>query len=90
MAIASYYGTGRRKSSIARVYLFPGNGKITINNREIDDYFGLETLKLIIRQPLELTSLVSRFDIKANVCGGGVHGPGRRDKARYLKGAFAG
>ena len=55
MDIAKYYGTGRRKSSVARVYLMPGTGKITINKRDIDDYFGLDTLKLIVRQPLELT-----------------------------------
>ena len=54
MAVARYYGTGRRKSSVARVYLVPGNGNITINKRSIDDYFGLETLKLIVRQPLSL------------------------------------
>ena len=56
MAAARYYGTGRRKSSVARVYLVPGNGKITINKRDIDEYFGLETLKVIVRQPLELTA----------------------------------
>ena len=60
MAAARYYGTGRRKSSVARVYLVPGNGKITINKRDIDEYFGLETLKLIVRQPLELTE-TARF-----------------------------
>lgn len=74
MAIARYYGTGRRKSSVARVYLLPGKGKITINKRDIDDYFGLETLKLIIRQPLELTSVTSKFDISVNVHGGGFTG----------------
>ena len=74
MALAQYYGTGRRKSSVARVYLLPGNGKITINKRDIDDYFGLETLKLIIRQPLELTKTTARFDIKVNVYGGGYTG----------------
>ena len=74
MALARYYGTGRRKSSIARVYLLPGNGKITINKRDIDDYFGLETLKLIIRQPLELTDSLSKFDIRVNVYGGGFTG----------------
>ncbi len=71
---ARYYGTGRRKSSVARVYLVPGNGKITINKRDIDEYFGLDTLKLIIRQPLELTSMSGRFDVKVNVCGGGCTG----------------
>ena len=74
MTVARYYGTGRRKSSVARVYLMPGTGKITINKRDIDDYFGLETLKLIIRQPLELTSTTARFDIKVNVHGGGYTG----------------
>ncbi len=74
MAAASYYGTGRRKSSVARVYLVPGNGKITVNKRDIDDYFSLETLKLIIRQPLELTGMTSKFDVKVNVFGGGFTG----------------
>jgi len=74
MAAVSYYGTGRRKSSVARVYLVPGNGKITINKRDIDDYFGLETLKLIIRQPLELTSTGGSYDVKVNVFGGGYTG----------------
>ncbi len=74
MTAARYYGTGRRKSSVARVYLFPGNGKITINKRDIDDYFGLETLKLIVRQPLELTGVLDKFDVKVNVYGGGTTG----------------
>jgi len=74
MAGASYYGTGRRKSSVARVYLTPGGGTITVNKRSIDDYFGLETLKLIIRQPLELTGTTGKFDIKINVFGGGFTG----------------
>ena len=74
MSAARYYGTGRRKSSVARVYLVPGNGKITINKRDIDDYFGLETLKLIIRQPLELTITTTKFDILVNVKGGGTTG----------------
>ena len=74
MALARYYGTGRRKSSIARVYLLPGTGKITVNKRDIDDYFGPETLKLIIRQPLELTSLTGRYDVRVNVKGGGFTG----------------
>ena len=69
------YGTGRRKSSVARVHLFPGGtGKITVNNRDIDDYFGLDTLKLIIRQPLVTTSNLDKFDIEATVTGGGVTG----------------
>jgi len=74
MAEARYYGTGRRKSSVARVYLIPGNGKITINKRDIDDYFGLDTLKLIVRQPLELTGMLDKFDVKVNVYGGGTTG----------------
>ena len=69
------YGTGRRKSSVARVHLFPGGtGKITINNRDIDDYFGLDTLKLIVRQPLATTSMLDKVDIEATVTGGGVTG----------------
>ena len=74
MAEAKYYGTGRRKSSVARVYLTPGNGKITINKRDIDEYFGLETLKVIIRQPLDATGTADKFDVKVNVCGGGTTG----------------
>ena len=68
------YGTGRRKSSVARVRLYNGTGKIIINDREIDDYFGLETLKLIVRQPLNLTGTVDKFDIVCRVAGGGVTG----------------
>ena len=71
---AKYYGTGRRKKSIARVYLVPGKGDITINKRSIDDYFGLETLKVIVRQPLVATGTVDKFDVKVNVCGGGYTG----------------
>ena len=74
MALARYYGTGRRKSSVARVYLLPGSGKVTVNKRDIDDYFGPETLKLIIRQPLELIGLTSRYDVRVNVKGGGFTG----------------
>ncbi|MDE5600023.1 MAG: 30S ribosomal protein S9 [Oscillospiraceae bacterium] len=69
-----YYGTGRRKSSVARVRLYEGSGTITINGRTIDDYFGLETLKLIVRQPLDLTETLGKFDIICNVRGGGVTG----------------
>ena len=70
-----HYGTGRRKSSVARVHLFPnGTGSITINGRDIDDYFGLETLKLIVRQPLDTTGLLGKVDINATVSGGGVTG----------------
>ena len=69
------YGTGRRKSSVARVHLFPnGTGKITINGRDIDDYFGLETLKFIVRQPVELLGLTEKFDIEVKVSGGGFTG----------------
>ena len=74
MAGVRYYGTGRRKESIARVYLVPGNGTITINKRDIDNYFGLETLKLITKQPLVLTDTLSKFDVKVNVHGGGTTG----------------
>ena len=70
-----FYGTGRRKSSVARVHLFEnGTGAITINGRDIDDYFGLETLKLLVRQPLNLTDTLGRFDIVCTVAGGGVSG----------------
>ena len=69
-----FYGTGRRKKSIARVRVYAGSGKIIINGREIDDYFGLETLKLIVRQPLTLTDTLGKFDIVVNVAGGGVTG----------------
>ena len=69
-----YYGTGRRKSSVARVRVYQGTGKITINDRDIDDYFGLETLKVIVRQPLELLGLTEKFDIVVRVQGGGVSG----------------
>lgn len=69
-----YHGTGRRKKSIARVYLTPGKGKITINRRDIDDYFGLETLKVIVRQPLTATDTTDKFDILVNVKGGGYTG----------------
>ncbi len=69
------YGTGRRKSSVARVHLFPnGTGSITINGRSIDDYFGLDTLKMVVRQPLESTGNVGKMDIVATVTGGGVSG----------------
>ena len=66
-----YYGTGRRKSSVARVRLVPGTGKITINKRDIDDYFGLETLKVVVRQPLDATKTLGKFDVLINVNGGG-------------------
>ncbi len=69
-----FYGTGRRKSSVARVRVYNGTGKITINDRDIDDYFGLETLKVIVRQPLVLTNNADKFDIVCRVEGGGVTG----------------
>ncbi len=71
---ASYYGTGRRKKSIARVYLTAGKGNITINKRNIDDYFGLETLKVIVRQPLVATETTDKFDVVVTVRGGGTTG----------------
>jgi small subunit ribosomal protein S9 len=69
-----YYGTGRRKSSVARVYLVPGTGKITINKKDIDEYFGLETLKVIVRQPLVLTNTEGKYDAEIIVKGGGFTG----------------
>ena len=72
------YGTGRRKSSVARVHLFPnGTGSITINGRDIDDYFGLETLKMVVRQPLNATDTLGKVDIVATVEGGGKPRPGK-------------
>ncbi|MDY5741608.1 MAG: 30S ribosomal protein S9 [Lachnospiraceae bacterium] len=69
-----YYGTGRRKESVARVYVTPGTGKITINKRDIDEYLSMETLKVIVRQPLVATETVDKFDIMVNVNGGGYTG----------------
>lgn len=74
MAVTKYYGTGKRKSSIARVWLTPGTGNITVNTKTIDAYFGRETSKMIIRQPLELTENVDKFDIYVTVKGGGDSG----------------
>lgn len=74
MAKVQYQGTGRRKKAIARVRLVPGEGKVTINKRDIDNYFGLETLKMTVRQPLVLTDTLSRFDVLVNVHGGGFTG----------------
>ena len=74
MASTKYYGTGRRKKSIARVYLVPGTGKITINKRDIDEYLGLETLKVVVRQPLVATETADKFDVIVNVHGGGYTG----------------
>ncbi len=74
MSAARYYGTGRRKKSIARVYVTPGTGKITINKKDIDEYFGLETLKVIVRQPLVATGNEGKMDVTVNVRGGGISG----------------
>ncbi len=74
MAKDTYYGTGRRKSSVARVYLSAGTGRITINKRDIDDFFGLETLKVIVRQPLETIEQADKFDADITVKGGGTTG----------------
>lgn len=74
MAISANYGTGRRKTSIARVYLRPGNGKITINERALDDFFGRKTARMIVRQPLELVKLENNFDVAVTVTGGGTTG----------------
>lgn len=74
MAQVQYYGTGRRKHSVARVRLVPGEGRIVINKRDMDNYFGLETLKLIVKQPLVLTETLGRYDVLVNVGGGGTTG----------------
>ena len=87
-----FYGTGRRKKSVARVRLYPGSGEITINGRSIDDYFGLETLKLIVNQPFGVTGTNGKFDIVANVAGGGISGQAgaiRHGVARALLAADA-
>lgn len=74
MAAVSFYGTGKRKSSVARVWLKPGAGRIVVNNKTLDEYFGRETSKMVVRQPLELTENVGKFDVFVNVCGGGDSG----------------
>ena len=74
MASTHFLGTGRRKKSVARVRLLPGTGKITINKRDIDDYFGMETLKMIVRAPLTLTNTLTKYDVLVNVYGGGTTG----------------
>lgn len=74
MAETRFYATGKRKSSVARVFLKPGSGNIVVNQKSIDDYFGRETSKMVIRQPLELTGNVGKFDVIVNVCGGGPSG----------------
>ena len=87
-----FYGTGRRKKSVARVRIYPGSGEITINGRSIDEYFGLETLKLIVNQPFGVTGTAGKFDIVANVTGGGISGQAgaiRHGVARALLAADA-
>lgn len=74
MAVTQYYGTGRRKTSTARVFITPGNGTITINGRAIEDYFGREVSRMIVRQPLENVDMTDKFDINATVAGGGSFG----------------
>ncbi|RJQ31393.1 MAG: 30S ribosomal protein S9 [Peptococcaceae bacterium] len=74
MAYTQFYGTGRRKNAVARVFLVPGEGRVMVNNRPVGEYFGRRTLEMIVRQPLELTGLTGRFDILAKVVGGGVTG----------------
>lgn len=74
MAQVQYWGTGRRKQSVARVRLLPGDGKIVINKRDMDNYFGLETLRLIVKQPLLLTETLNSYDVHVNVYGGGMSG----------------
>ncbi len=73
-ALKQYYGTGRRKSSVARVFLRPGKGKITVNHKAIEDYFGRETARMVIRQPLEVTEMLEKFDVYVTVTGGGSSG----------------
>ena len=87
-----YYGTGRRKSSVARVYVTPGTGKITVNKKDLEDYFGLETLKVIVRQPLVLTETSDKYDVVVTVNGGGYTGQAgaiRHGIARALSEASA-
>lgn len=74
MAQVKFYGTGRRKNAVARVYVVPGEGKVVVNSRELDQYFGRKVLEMIVRQPLELTGTGGRFDIIAKVLGGGISG----------------
>ena len=74
MSETRYYATGKRKSAIARTWMFPGNGTITVNRRTVDDYFPRDTIKMIIRQPLELTEMDGKMDVWVNVCGGGMSG----------------
>ncbi|GAB6158673.1 30S ribosomal protein S9 [Desulfotomaculum varum] len=74
MAQVQFYGTGRRKNAVARVYLVPGEGKVVVNNKQVLEYFGRKTLDMVVRQPLELTNSTGRFDVIAKVAGGGVSG----------------
>ena len=74
MAATSFYGTGKRKSSVARVWIKSGSGKITVNNKSLDEYFGRETSKMVVKQPLELTENADKFDIMVTVHGGGISG----------------
>ncbi|MBM7853861.1 small subunit ribosomal protein S9 [Desulfohalotomaculum tongense] len=74
MAQVQFYGTGRRKNAVARVYLVPGEGKFSINNKTLEEYFGRKTLEMIVRQPMEITGVTGRFDVKCKVHGGGVSG----------------
>ncbi len=74
MAKVMFYGTGRRKNAVARVFLTPGEGNVTINNKPLNEYFGRRTLEMIVRQPLELTGALARFNIQARVLGGGISG----------------
>lgn len=74
MAATTFYGTGKRKSSVARVWIKPGSGKITVNNKSLDDYFGRETSKMVVKQPLELTENADKFDVTVTVSGGGISG----------------
>jgi len=74
LAKVMFYGTGRRKNAVARVFLMPGDGKVTINNRPLSEYFGRKTLETLVRQPMELIGASGRFDIQAKVMGGGISG----------------
>jgi len=74
VAQVQFYGTGRRKNAVARVYLVPGEGKVVVNNKQVLEYFGRKTLDMVVRQPLELTNTTGRFDVIAKVAGGGVSG----------------
>ncbi len=90
MADQKYYGTGRRKNAIARVWLVPGNGKFNVNGRGLEEYFGKKTLEMIVKQPMELTSTLSRYDVIATVQGGGISGQAgavRHGISRALLGA---